>query len=87
MSVVVLLLTSAIHNIAVVCKIVTSNEIYNLRHNIQKTVTGTRFWNRFWNFRTGSLEPGTLESGMLLTLLTSKKVEYLLSFSCLPVTS
>jgi len=29
MSVVVLLLISAIHNIAVVCKIVTSNEICN----------------------------------------------------------
>ena len=27
------------------------------RHNIHKTVPGTRFWNRFWNFRTGSLEP------------------------------
>ena len=26
------------------------------------------------------------KSDMLLTLLTSKKVEYLLSFSCLPVT-
>jgi len=26
-------------------------------YNIHKTVPGTRFWNRFWNFRTGSLEP------------------------------
>ena len=24
---------------------------------LKNTVMGTRFWNRFWNFRTGSLEP------------------------------
>ena len=40
---------------------------------------GNNMLNGWWAFND--------KSDMLLTLLMSKKVEYLLSFSCLPVTS
>jgi len=39
--------------------LLTNKDSYNtqitqhVNDNIQKTVSGTRFWNRFWNFRTG----------------------------------
>jgi len=36
---------------------------------LKKTVPGTRFWNRFWNFRTGSYVKSLWAGQLLLQAL------------------